>query len=141
MVEGASRLSSVLTPNPDKLEFHPTPVELWEALIDGARYSIPHTLIVQFDDDKVDQSSKLATILDESSSVKFARLRGMHLTPVSAQSASSSNDDWKKQLNSRADLALFKILSGRKEFTSQEEAIRDLRQTIARYISEIVTKD
>ncbi len=94
---------------------------------------------MQFDDDQIDQSSKLAQILQgtNSSDVKFARLRGTHLSPISV----SENDagGW-FELPSRASKTVWKAIRGRGKTKAQEVAMRDLRQSIARYITDVVTK-
>jgi len=137
--EQVGRVQTALTPRSKDLEFYPSPEQLWKALTEGKRYTVPETLIIQFDDDEVDQSAKLANALLESSSVKFSRLRGTHLTPVSAQNT-DKDKAWLQQINSRAGRILWKVLTGRRQLRSNEEALRDLRQSIARYITEIVTK-
>ena len=137
--EQVGRVQTALTPRSKDLEFYPSPEQLWKALTEGKRYTVSETLIIQFDDDEVDQSAKLAKALLESSSVKFARLRGTHLTPVSAQNT-DRNKAWLQQINSRAGRMLWKVLTGRRQLRSNEESLRDLRQSIARYITEIVTK-
>jgi hypothetical protein len=144
----AGRVQTALTPSSQELEFFPTPEQLWTALGEDSRYSIPQTLVVQFDNDEVDQSSKLALALAETSNVKFARIRGTHLTPVSVQedeaAAGSSSSDiskaWFQQINSRAGRVLWAVLKGRQQADSNEIALRELRQSVARYITEIVTK-
>jgi len=90
-----NRLSSIratLTPDlkQEAFEFQPTPEELWCQIEDGV-YSknVPKNLVVQFDGDEIDQSVRLARSIaggkckDNEVDVKFARLRGTHLTPVS----------------------------------------------------------
>jgi hypothetical protein len=143
----AGRVQTALTPSSQELEFFPTPEQLWTALGEDSRYSIPQTLVVQFDNDEIDQSSKLALALTETSDVKFARIRGTHLTPVSVQEdeavAGSSSDiskAWFQQINSRAGRVLWAVLKGRQQADSNEIALRELRQSVARYITEIVTK-
>jgi hypothetical protein len=103
--------------------------------------------VVQFDNDEIDQSSKLALALAETSDVKFARIRGTHLSPVSVQDdeaaaagSSSDNKAWLQQINSRAGRVLWAALKGRRQADSNEIALRELRQSVARYITEIVTK-
>lgn len=100
-----------LTPEAEELEFSPTPNELWDALSTSDGWygrNCRNTLIIQFDNDPIDQGSRLARTLlsayhaemnttTSSSStgegddtrkvnsqhcVKFARLPGGHLTPV-----------------------------------------------------------
>jgi Protein of unknown function (DUF1350) len=80
----ASRVKKALTPPSKDLEFFPTPDQLWKAIREDGRYSVKDTLLVQFDNDPIDQSSQLAQLLynTNSSTVKFARLRGTHLTPI-----------------------------------------------------------
>lgn len=143
----AGRVQTALTPSSQELEFFPTPEQLWTALGEDSRYSIPQTLVVQFDNDEIDQSSKLALALAETSDVKFARIRGTHLTPVSVQNdqaaAGSSSDisrAWFQQINSRAGRVLWAVLKGRQQAESNDIALRELRQSVARYITEIVTK-
>jgi hypothetical protein len=143
----AGRVQTALTPSSQELEFFPTPEQLWTALGEDSRYSIPQTLVVQFDNDEIDQSSKLALALAETSNVKFARIRGTHLTPVSVQedeavteSSSDISKAWFQQINSRAGRVLWAVLKGRQQADSNEIALRELRQSVARYITEIVTK-
>ena len=80
------------------MEFHPTPNQLWNAL--QTNYNVDNTLIVQFDQDEVDQCSRLASTLTtipphptnineqppqpktKTTDVKFARLKGIHLSPI-----------------------------------------------------------
>ena len=133
----ANRIKSALTPSSDELEFFPNPEELLEAHTTGGRYTIRKTLVVQFDNDGVDQSSKLATAIVGSSDVKYARLRGTHLTPISLQSSTSRSSD---QLHSRAGMLIGKLLAGSAMKKSDQEAFLELRQSIARYATEVVTK-
>jgi hypothetical protein len=80
--------------------------------------------------------------------VKFARIRGTHLTPVSVQDdqavavggSSDISRAWFQQINSRAGRVLWAALKGRQQAESNEIALRELRQSVARYITEIVTK-
>jgi len=111
-----STLKAALTPDWEKssLEFYPTPEALWQQIRRGD-YSknVKNTLVVQFDQDGMDQSSRLAQCIldskvavdskstaqkkndkkdespddndDNGSSnvdIKYARLGGTHLTPV-----------------------------------------------------------
>jgi hypothetical protein len=146
----AGKVQTALTPSAQALEFFPTPEQLWTALEQDGRYSIPQTLVVQFDNDEIDQSSKLALALAATSNVKFSRIRGTHLTPVSVQdddqasggssSADNNSKAWLQQINSRAGRVLWAMLKGRRQAGSNEIALRELRQSVARYITEIVTK-
>ena len=88
--------------------------------------------------------------------LKFARLRGTHLTPVTTTSSQIDNDalfsddagimlrEWSKKSTKAAWNAIQgRIVGGGKTEggnLSQDEALRDLRQTITRYIADIVTK-
>lgn len=138
---GTARVQYALTPSSTSLEFYPSPEQLWKAVKDDGRYTVPQTLVVQFDDDEVDQSSLLATAIVNSSDVKFARVRGTHLTPVSASDVNSSSNAWLQQVNSRAGRLLTKALQGRWHLRHNAEALLELRQSIARYITEVVTKE
>jgi len=127
----ATKVKTALTPKSEDLEFFPTPDMLWKAIEEDKRYCVPQTLLVQFDDDPVDQSSKLAQLLQNSNStdVKFARLRGTHLSPVSVTEDDSGG--W---------FELRQFIRGRGKTKGQEIAMRDLRQSIARYITDVATK-
>jgi hypothetical protein len=129
--EQAEKLKTALTPRSKELEFYPSPNQLWKALKEDQRYNIPQTLIVQFDEDKVDQSPRLTDCLLESTDIKYCRLRGTHLTPVKA-----SDNDW---FPSQASQALWKLLTGKQSHRTTD-AFRDLRQSIARYITDVVAK-
>ena len=196
----ADRVKTVLTPKTEDLEFYPTPRQLWKALEGSnvpindkntpsstSRYHIPQTLLIQFDQDDMDQSSKLATVLmsgspkrtvaaasksstEDSSAtatatttqappamttdLKFARLRGTHLTPISTGDSKEKDLDRFRRRNkgmlqewsSQTTKALWKAIQGRVtggsvHGTTQEEALLDLRQSITRYITDIVTRD
>ena len=129
--EQAEKLKSALTPRSKELEFYPSPDQLWKALREDQRYRIPRTLIVQFDEDNVDQSPRLTDCLIESTDIKYCRLRGTHLTPVKG-----SDSDW---LPSQASQALWKLVTG-KQTRCTTDAFRDLRQSIARYITDVDAK-
>ena len=136
--EQTSKVRDALTPLSEDLEFYPSPDQLWDALSKDKRYSVPETLIVQFDADEVDQSAKLAAILTNSSNVRYARLRGDHLSPVAVEAKDGSWLD----LPSKATKALLKLIRGRstREKATDTAIMRDLRQTIARYITDVATK-
>ena len=136
----ASKLKSALTPSEDSLEFYPSPDQLWKALTMDGRYNISNTLIVQFDDDKVDQSSKLASALAEASSVYFSRIRGTHLTPV-APSNRKESDSWLERFNSRLGKSLARLLTGRRRSRINDESLLQLRQVVSSYLIEIISKD
>jgi hypothetical protein len=162
--EQATRVQSLLTPRSDDLEVYPTPDQLWKALTKGDRYNIPQTLLIQFDDDPIDQSSKLAHILlasntrnnntttateTESSSsvsssttttngdIKFCRLRGSHLTPIFGSSFSHWLKPRSNKWPSRATKALWKLLQG-KPAVDADVSLMELRQSVARYILDVV---
>jgi hypothetical protein len=141
-VEQTKRIRNVLTPSSKELEFYPTPDQLWKALKDDKRYNIPNTLIVQFDDDEIDQSPRLTDCLlqNESLDVKYARLRGAHLTPISVETdeINNNNKDW-LELPSKASQALWKLLVSNSRGRPTTDALRDLRQSIVRYIMDVVT--
>lgn len=141
-----SRVREVLTPNSKDLEFLPSPDQLWKAVQDDGRYKVPKTLLVQFDDDTIDQSSKLAQTLHDtrSSCVHFARIRGEHLTPVSVMERRQGEDDngegsW-LSISTRTSRAIWKSIQGRTKSSRQESSMRELRQTLCSYILDVVTK-
>jgi hypothetical protein len=134
--EQAEKLRTALTPRSKELEFYPSPNQLWKALKEDQRYKIPQTLIVQFDEDNVDQSPRLTDCLLESTDIKYCRLRGTHLTPVKVKG--TDNNDW--FLPSQASLqTLWRLLTGKQSHRTAD-AFRDLRQSIARYITDVVAK-
>jgi hypothetical protein len=147
--EQAARVKSALTPKSTDLEFFPSPDQLWRAVEEDGRYAVNETLLVQFDNDPVDQSSKLAQLLHatNSSNVKFARLHGTHLTPVSViesdlQDNNSHNGGsvtLQAMLGTSAG-ALWKAILGKSKTRGQEIAMNDLRQSIVSYINDIVVK-
>ncbi len=145
---GATSVQNALTPPSEALEFYPTPEQLWTAIQTNGRYNIQHTLLVQFDDDEIDQSSRLATTIMNCSDVKFARLRGTHLTPITRKNDPADADErtrsqsvsFLQQVNSHAERMLVKTLQGRQDTKRNVVAFLELRQSIARYITEIVTK-
>ncbi len=154
--EQARRVTTALTPKAEDLEFFPTPDQLWTAIRDDNRYAVNETLLVQFDNDPIDQSSKLAQILHDtnSSNVKFARLRGTHLTPVTAvldggDSGSGGSVVGDVAVANRrrgegwldsASSTIWKAIRGRSRTVGQEAAMRDLRQSVVAYITDVVTK-
>jgi hypothetical protein len=158
------RVQSALTPRSADLEFHPSPEQLWKALSSSSqpdrssRYSIPHTLLVQFDQDDVDESAALARAIGPRGSVFFARLRGTHWTPISllrlgssSSSSSSSSSGWfnddsdqTKVIYNKDDMPMGRQLLEKFLYVGRSKdhdaQFRDLRQTIARYITEVVTQ-
>ncbi|KAL7537311.1 hypothetical protein ACHAWF_005725 [Thalassiosira exigua] len=162
VAQGAKQIGEALSPEPEDLEFSPTPNELWDYLSSSNSWysqSCQNNLIVQFDQDPIDQGSRLARTLlaayagslnssntepsdDESvvpvHDVKFARLMGGHLTPVTLQKGfakllprgavslfSSSYDFILRQLDSER--------AGKSGHKQRREA-KDVADTIASYI-------
>jgi Protein of unknown function (DUF1350) len=161
--ESARWIQSSLTPDASALEFYPTPAQLWKALrssaapdrsgnvngggageegaaAGGGRYRVPQTLLIQFDQDRVDQSAKLAATIRACSDVTFARLRGTHLSPLSPNPQSPGS---LLSRGVRRQGAASKQ-QGPVEPTGQalveQSTLSDLRQTIVRYTTEVVTK-
>ena len=149
--EQAFQLQSALTPSSEKLEFFPSPEQLWTALTVHRRYQIPQTLLVQFDDDEMDQSAKIAAAISNTSAVKFARLRGTHLTPIISSSSATSRPHARRRgagmlqsMHSGVGRVLTELLRRRRKsgvVEDDEASLRNLRQAIARYITEVVTKE
>uniref|UniRef100_A0A7S1D4W0 Uncharacterized protein n=1 Tax=Cyclophora tenuis TaxID=216820 RepID=A0A7S1D4W0_CYCTE len=137
----ATKLKDALTPRSEELEFYPTPDQLWKAITEYDRYKVPQTLLVQFEDDEMDQSSRLASALKDSSDIKFARLRGYHLTPVSVETEqpSNNNDGW-LEISSKASRLIFKALQGKAARKRSAVSLRDLRLSVVRYIMDVATK-
>uniref|UniRef100_A0A7S3V603 Uncharacterized protein n=1 Tax=Chaetoceros debilis TaxID=122233 RepID=A0A7S3V603_9STRA len=186
--EQISSLKTVVTPDWDKkeLEFQPTPTQLWDGLT--MNYKVVNTLLVQFDKDYIDQSSKLARIIADSGSkepnemaqkdtnstvvkdgmknedsesakelasnmeifepdVKFARLRGTHLTPVSYSDtfivkafkrAASIDQILSEAIQEEADYRP-KSKSKRKIIKNQDSD--NLAKSISKYITDVVQYD
>jgi hypothetical protein len=61
-----STLKTAITPDLDQksLEFQPSPQQLWDGI--GRNYGVKNSLVVQFDQDLIDQSSRLAKVILES---------------------------------------------------------------------------
>lgn len=155
--EQANRIQTALTPNVKDLEFVPSPDRLWKAISDDVRYDVNTTLVVQFDDDPIDQSSQLAQTLHvtNSSDVRFARLRGNHLTPVSV---TDDNHDDKRDGTDEIGVArarkrrrrqtsagrfgamIENTIKGNNKNRRDKIAMRDLRLSIISFITDVVTK-
>jgi len=94
IAEGIQDIKTAITPDLDQsdLEFQPTPQNLWDSIRSGDY--VRNILLVQFDQDKIDQSSKLATIIlkHETNIAKRAdqekrdTLNGTDVTEVSIES-------------------------------------------------------
>lgn len=166
VAKSVKQIGEALTPEAENLEFSPTPNKLWDDLSssDGWWYgkSCRNNLIVQFDDDQIDQGSRLARTLlsaysaelnttssiteeDDSSrpkdktlsGVKFARLSGGHLTPVTAR------EDIEKVLPRKAVSLLsssYNFLAEqvdgrrRKSTAKQRKDVEDVADTVASFI-------
>ena len=142
--EQTNRIKTALTPNANDLEFVPSPDRLWKAIREDARYNVNTTLVVQFDDDPIDQSSQLAQALHStnSSDVRFARLRGNHLTPVSVtdDNHGDSSAQSRQTRAGRLGAMIEKTVKGNNKNRSDRIAMRDLRLSIISYVTDVVTK-
>ena len=163
VAKGVRQIGKSLTPEAEDLEFSPTPNELWDELSSTAGWycrSCRNNLIVQFDNDLTDQGSCLArTLLSAYSAelnttssstgednsrpedktlhgVKFARLSGGHLTPVTVQ------EDIAKVLPTKAVSLLsssYKFLleqfdgQTRKSTPKRRKDVEDVADTVASY--------
>lgn len=160
VTKGAKQIGAALTPAADDLEFKPSPDELWESLASSRgsyKKCCQNTLIVQFDEDPIDQGSRLARTLlqvdntihsfedvqpnNASHDVKFARLNGGHLTPVSFRDGiakilpskalavlTSSSDYLVQQLGDETS----------KSSRRQREELSDVVDTVASYIRDAI---
>ncbi|KAL7508236.1 hypothetical protein ACHAXN_007751 [Cyclotella atomus] len=160
VAKGAKQIGNALTPDADDLEFKPSPDELWDAMAssrEGYSSNCKNTLIVQFDEDPIDQGPRLArTLLKVSNNtelhdddrhtnlvqdVKFARLKGGHLTPVSFRDGiakllpskalavlTSSSDYLVQQLGDETS----------KSSRRQQEELSDVVDTVASYIRDAI---
>ena len=149
------------------LEFQPSPDELWQRIQEGIYVkNVPKTLVVQFDQDSLDQSSRLAksiydswmqastslsineTLLQNEWDIKFARLHGSHITPIMM----GTSYTWKTLFdkitswNGVVDRVLEESLKDYRIFLKQNQQTKkkteqdqnDLIQSIIRYIIDIV---
>jgi len=117
-------------------------------------YTVPQNLLVQFDDDELDQCSELARRLVKASTVesssnsvndlkldlKFARLKGNHLTPCTSPgdgniflSDKDSNEMKEVKQNN-------KNYQGRKKMRRHQE-IKDLIGSISTYVDFLVQEE
>jgi hypothetical protein len=147
-----NRLRKALTPSSKDLEFYPSPEQLWKAIALDNRYTIPQTLFIQFDDDDIDQSAKLANLIPKdntksssntSTRLYFARLRGNHLTPVAIGGSETKQQQqpwWYNNLNSKVGQAVAKLVLGKRRQKYNQQALTAVRQTITSYITEVATK-
>ncbi|EJK77538.1 hypothetical protein THAOC_00624 [Thalassiosira oceanica] len=159
VADGARQISEALTPEPESLEFKPTPDELWRGIVEDTRYHCSSHLVVQFKEDPIDQGSRLARSLldtrdsepktanpsEESESennVKFARLSGGHLTPVTLKESISRllPRGAMSVLSSSYNYLLGQLLEDERATRSARQEARqmnDLVDTISSYIASI----
>jgi hypothetical protein len=167
VAKGVRLIGKSLTPEAEDLEFSPTPNELWDELSSTAGWycrSCRNNLIVQFDNDPIDQGSRLArTLLSAYSAelnttssstrednshpedktlhgVKFARLSGGHLTPVTVR------EDIAKVLPTKAVSLLSSSYNfllekfdgqTRKSTPKRRKDVEDVADTVASYIRSV----
>lgn len=154
VARGVNQISEALTPSANSLEFYPTPDELWEDLSPNGIYrkACQNNLIVQFDQDPIDQGSRLTRTLlassnkDETtdhppSDIKFARLQGGHLTPVSFQDevAKFLPKGAMSLFSSSYDFILQQFDDERtgKSTQKQRQEAKDVADTVASYIKSL----
>lgn len=156
VAKGVNQISEALTPDAKSLEFYPTPDELWEDLSpqtnDVYRKACQNNLIVQFDQDPIDQGSRLTRTLLASSSqdeptdhppadIKFARLQGGHLTPVTLQDgiAKFLPKGALSLVSSSYDFILQQFDDERtgKSSQKQRQEAKDVADTVASYIKSL----
>jgi len=153
VAKGVNQISEALTPDANSLEFYPTPEELWEDLSpttnDVYRKACQNNLIVQFDQDPIDQGSRLTrTLLAEASDqprpdIKFARLQGGHLTPVTLQDGITKflPKGAMTLLSSSYDFILQQFDDERtgKSTQKQQQEAKDVAKTVASYVTSLTT--
>ena len=165
VADGVRRIGEALTPEVEDLEFSPPPDELWDDLSSSVGWylrSCRNNLIVQFEDDPIDQGSRLARTLlaaydaegddveknskisstiaaseddddrrrDETPAkhgVKFARLSGGHLTPVTLRGDIAS-------MIPRRAISLLSSTMGKSSNQNQRRDVEDVADTVASYI-------
>ncbi|KAL9183721.1 hypothetical protein ACHAXT_004577 [Thalassiosira profunda] len=165
VAKGAKQIGEALTPEAEDLEFSPAPDELWDDLSasDGwYSQSCQNNLIVQFDLDPIDQGSRLARTLltaysgewnasnsadadgdraDSLHDVKFARLPGGHLTPVTVQEgvAKVLPRSAVSLLSSSYDFILDQLDGERagKSTQRQRKERKDVADTVASYVDSL----
>jgi hypothetical protein len=166
IAEGAKQIGEAITPQAEDLEFSPTPDELWDDLSapDGCySQSCRNNLIVQFEDDPIDQGSRLARLLtaynneitrnstsaaadnvcndERVHEVKFARLSGGHLTPITLHGgiASSTPRGIVSLLSSSYNFILEQLVDGRleKSIKRQQKEVEDVVDSVATYIQSL----
>jgi hypothetical protein len=154
VAKGVHQISEALTPNANSLEFYPTPDELWEDLSPNGIYrkACQNNLIVQFDQDPIDQGSRLTRTLlaasneDEATDqpsldIKFARLQGGHLTPVTFQDeiAKFLPKGAMSLFSSSYDFILQQFDDERtgKSTQKQRQEAKDVADTVASYIKSL----
>jgi len=170
-----SSIRATLTPDfkQEAFEFCPTPEELWSQIQEG-EYSknVAKNLVVQFDCDRIDQSARLARSIiaantrhtttkkggdsnnnmaanydtpASDSDVKFARLRGTHLTPVSYVDSFGAVNIWKRISAYPMDAVLKEALGEEnrsqerlKKRASTRKEIKDLNNLVDSVVQYII---
>lgn len=151
VAKGVNQISEALTPDANSLEFNPSPDELWEDLSpttnDIYRKACQNNLIVQFDQDPIDQGSRLTrTLMTDATDqprpdIKFARLQGGHLTPVTLQDGISKflPKGAMMLFSSSYDYILQQFDDERtgKSSKKQRQEARDVANTVASYVESL----
>ena len=156
VAKGVNEISEAVTPDSNSLEFYPTPEELWNDLSpltsDVYGKACRNNLIIQFDQDPIDQGSRLARMListsetDEDtnllpSDTKFARLSGGHLTPVTFQDgiAKFLPKSAMSLFSSSYNFILQQFDDERtgKSIDRQRQEAKDVANTVASYITSL----
>jgi hypothetical protein len=157
VAKGVNHIGEALTPDANALEFNPTPDELWEDLSNAEhgfyRNACQNNLIVQFDQDPIDQGSRLTRTLMAASNeedkphldIKFARLQGGHLTPVTLQDEIAKFLPKKavSLLSSSYDFILRQFDDERtgKPIQKQQREAKDVANTVSSYIKSLTDEE
>lgn len=169
-----SLFKTIITPDFVKsdLEFQPTPSQIWKGL--QTNYNVRKTLVVQFDNDNIDQSSRFANSIVESltnreghltvnttnteitnidsnssvnnitSHVRFCRLQGTHLSPVSYSDTiflkAIKRTPFIDQILSEAiqEESAYQPISNSKQNKGQKKVLEQLTDSIGRYVTDII---
>ena len=148
-------IKTALTPDLQKssLEFRPSPDELWDRIKEGSYNEyINNTLIVQFDGDTIDQSSQLAKAIltanekneTEKTDIKFSRLRGNHLTPVSYSDRFGLMNAWSRLSSSPMDSIIQEALGEERKSSKTKRGkneMNDVVGSIVKYIELIISPE
>lgn len=166
-----SSLKTAITPDLDEksLEFQPSPQQLWDGI--GNNYDVDDTLVVQFDRDLIDQSSRLAKVIFDSSGIATGsdqnKTGGNIRTDYSSSSETeelgeersktkdstveakqkdenegdAEGEDVKNRKETRLKDVKFARLKGVHLSPVQDDELGDLVSTIARYVTDIVGRN